>query len=86
MNYNDITRIFFDGEYTLMNMRPSQDLVIAIGELKDVLQQSHHPKQMGEYIVDVWENNADYLYEQERENFAYHLIDPMLDVLHAAGF
>ena len=84
--YDDIERIFFDGERALMSMRPSQDLIVAIGELKDALQQSHHPSSMVENIVDVWENNADYLFEQERENFGYHLVDRMLDVLHDAGF
>lgn len=81
--YDDIERIFFDGERALMGMNPSQDLMIAIGELKDALQQSHSLRAMADNVVDVWESNMDYMYEQERENFAYHLIDPMLDVLNA---
>ncbi len=84
--YDDIEQIWSEGTRALDRMSPSRELDIAIGELKDALQQSHHPADMADNIVDVWENNHDALYEQERENFGYNLIDPMLDLLRDAGF
>lgn len=84
--YDEIESIWMQGESALRRGRVSSELEIAIGELKDALQQSHDPRTMGQNIVDVWEYNMDDLYEQERENYAYHLIDPMLDALERAGY
>jgi len=84
--YDDIEKIWSEGTRALNRMSPSRDLDIGMGELKDALQQSHHPSEMADNIIDVWENNYDSLFEQERENFGYHLIDPMLDLLRDAGF
>lgn len=81
--YDEIEKIWDEGKRTLERFNPSPELLEAIDALTDALQQGHNLKTMGRNVVDVWETYGDTMFEQERENFGYHLIDPILDVINA---
>lgn len=80
--YDEIENIWFFGKEKLMNMNPSPELLEAIDALTDALRQGHSLKTMGRDVVEVWDAYADTLYEQERENFGFHLVDPILYVIN----
>ncbi len=80
--YDEIEKIYVDGTKALERFNPSPELLDAIDALTDALRQGHNLQTMGRNVVDVWETYGDTMYEQERENFGYHLIDPILDVIN----
>lgn len=84
--YDEIEKIWFHGREKLMTFKPSPELLDAIDALEDALQQGHTLSRMGDNVVEVWEIYGDTMYEQERENFAGHLIDPILDVINAGYY
>lgn len=81
--YDEIENIWFRGKEKLMTFNPSPELLDAIDALEDALRQGHTLSIMGDNVVAVWETYGDTMYEQERENFGYHLLDPILDVINA---
>ena len=74
--------IFERGVDKLMTFRPSAELLDAIEDVRYALDQDRY-SDIADSVVTAWEYNGPMMYEQERENFAYHLIDPLLDVLNA---
>lgn len=81
--YDEIENIWFLGKEKLMDMNPSPELLEAIDALTDALERGHNLNTMGRNVVEVWDTYGDTMFEQERENFGYHLVDPILDVINS---
>jgi len=77
---DSLDSVFEKGKDKLLSMRPSQELEEAIDDIERALNQDRF-SWIADSIVSAWEYNYDRLYEQERENFGYHLVDPLLDLL-----
>ena len=75
-----LDQVFEKGAAQLMRMNPSPELENAILSIESALDQDRY-SWIADSIVSTWEEYYDQLYEQERENFGYHLVDPLLDIL-----
>lgn len=75
-----LDRTFEKGAAQLMRMNPSPELLDAIDSIESNLRQDRY-SWIADSIVATWDYYHDQLYEQERENFGYHLVDPLLDLL-----
>jgi hypothetical protein len=72
--------VFLKGYDKLLDMNPSPELVDACEAIRRALNQDYF-SWIADSIVSTWDYYYDQLYEQERENFGYHLVDPLLDIL-----
>lgn len=76
MNQLDI--IFYDGFDKLMTFNPSRELAEAMDATEEVLFASD-ARTAERILADLVDEFSDALYEQERANWYYHLIDPLFD-------
>lgn len=73
--------IFDKGAKALMRMNPSPELLEAIDGIWYALRQDSF-SDIADSVVTAWQYYGDTMYEQERENWAYHLVDPILDAIN----
>lgn len=59
----------------------SPECEAAIDEVVQAVEYAQSYSELADTLVTIWQYYHDQLFEQERENLGYHLIDPLLDVL-----
>jgi hypothetical protein len=69
------------GVDALMRMNPSPECLRAIEAIEDAIRYDRF-SEIADAVVTAWEYYGDMMYEQERENWAYHLVDPILDAIN----
>jgi hypothetical protein len=69
------------GVDALMRMNPSPECLRAIEAIEDAIRYDSF-SDIADAVVTAWEYYGDMMYEQERENWAYHLVDPILDAIN----
>ena len=78
-----IEGIWERGVDALMRMNPSPECLRAIEAIQDAIRYDRF-SDIADAVVTAWEYYGDMMYEQERENWAYHLVDPILDAINGS--
>lgn len=79
---NELDRIVAKGVDWFDRMGASPECEKAIDEVLQAVHYAQSYSELADTLVTIWQYYHDQLWEQERENFGFHLIDPLLDVLN----
>lgn len=78
---NELDKIVERGVSWFERKGASPECEAAIDEVAQAVEYAQSYSELADQLVTIWQYYHDQLFEQERENFGYHLIDPLLDVL-----